>query len=621
MSDHFTEHGAERSMAGYLHVLRARKLVVVGTTLCAVALALIASLLQGKLYQATVDVVLTQDDYVSALVDNAGGVATDPVRAAQTQARLARSPDLVARVIKVAGRRDLAPSELIAHSSVVANPSADILSFRVEDSTPEDAAELASTYAREFTRYRNQIQTASLRRAKRQLDLQAAQLRRRGRADTPLYGEIQSDQRRIQVLLALRSPGTTLIRDVDPARQIQPTTVRNIVLGALLGLLLGVGVAFLLDALDTRVRSELEITSALGVPLLARIPKSPGRTGAALTPPGELEAAIEAEAFRMLRANLQLATLDHEARILLVTSAVPGEGKSTAVANLGVALARAGRDVILADIDLRKPSLHRIFGLGRHGGLTDIARRSTDVDRALVEVAIDRSGHATVLRRARTGPTTTRRKKADESSTLRVLPAGPPPPAPGEFVESELVSQVLMDLRAESDIVLVDAPPLLTVGDATSLSMQADTLLLVVRPELLRRAQLEDLRRTLESIPTPAVGFVTVGAESNVPEYYYGMSVSEPEPRWRSLLAWGKRRLSRPLGPLGQGAAPKGAPAPSGRSRASRPDVPGEGPDRTGATESPPVISVPTLPIRDAAAHRPTRGGPVAHDDATAPER
>ena len=607
----------ERRLSYYVEVVGRRWLVVLIAMAVVTTATIIMSLLQTRQFEGTSAVLLDRQDVVGVIT----GIPTqiqDPDRLASTQANLARTPELARRVLTQASLQGMDVEELLRESSVTPKTNSDILEFRVQAGTRDAAKLLANTYATEFTKYKEEINLASLNQASLRLKARLARLRAAGQQRTTAYAQLVADQRQLETVKALVGSGDVVVRNADPAHQVQPQLLRNVILGLVLGMVLGLSLAFLYDALDTRVRSEAELTRALNLPLLARVPRSSGRSDISLRPEDDTDAMIEGEAFRMLRANLQLATLDLDARIVLVTSAVPGEGKSTVVANLGVALARAGREVILADIDLRKPTLHRIFGLGRRGGLTDIARRSSDVDRALVEVAIDRSGHATLPRRTRTGPTTARRKKADESSTLRVLPAGPPPPDPGEFVETELVSQVLMDLRAQSDIVLVDAPPLLTVGDATSLSMQADTLLLVVRPELLRRAQLEDLGRTLESIPTPTVGFVTVGADSNVPEYYYGMSVGEPEPRWRSLLAWGRQRLSRPRGPLGYGPASAGAPAPPERSKGS--GLAGS-PERTGGTESPPVISVPKLPIRDAAAHRPTRGGPVAHDDAAAPER
>lgn len=616
----------ERRLDFYIEVVRRRWRLVLVAVVVVTIVAILVSALQTRRFEATSAVLLNRQDLAGAIAGTPSQIQ-DPARLASTQAELARTPELARRVLARSAMRGTSVETLLRDLTVNPKRNSDILEFQLRAGTPGNARLLANSYATEFTRYTQQLALASVSRASARLEARLAQLRRTGQQATPVYDRLVADQRQLETLKALLGPSDVVVRTADRAEQVQPRPLRNAALGLALGLVLGLSLAFLFDALDSRVRSELEITSSLGVPLLARIPRAVSRVGPALTPPDALEAAVEAEAFRMLRANLQLAMLDGDARVVVVvTSAVPGEGKSTVVANLGVALARVGHDVILADIDLRKPSLHQIFGLGRRGGLTDVARRSTDVEEALVEVAIDRSGRATARRRVRTGSAPTKRKKVDEpgkrkkaeSTTLRVLTAGPPPPDPGEFVESEFVDDVLMDLRAQSDIVLVDAPPLLTVGDATSLSMQADMLLLVMRPELLRRAPLEDLRRALASIPTPTVGFVVVGVEPNVPGYYYGMSADEPEPTWSSPLAWGKRRLSRPDGAFGRRRA--AAPAPSVRGSSSGGfERPAGAPVSAPALEpGPPVSVVPELPTRDVGARRLARNGPAAEDDPAA---
>lgn len=612
----------ERRLDFYVEVVRRRwRLVLVGVVVVTIV-AILVSALQTRRFEATSAVLLNRQDLAGAIAGTPAQVQ-DPARLASTQAELARTPELARRVLARSAMRGTSVETLLRDLTVTPKRNSDILEFQLRAGTPANARLLANSYATEFTRYTQQLAVASVARASARLEARLAQLRRTGQQATPVYDRLVADQRQLETLKALLGPSDVVVRTADRAEQIQPRPLRNTALGLALGLVLGLSLAFLFDALDSRVRSELEITSTLGLPLLARIPRASSRSGPALTPPEAMEAVVEAEAFRMLRANLQLVMLEGDARVVVVTSAVPGEGKSTVVANLGVALARVERDVILADVDLRAPSLHRIFGLERRVGLADVARRSIEVDAALVEVEVDRLGRTVRSRGRRIASADTKRKasakrkKANQPSMLRVLPAGQPPQDPGELVGSEFVADVLTDLRRQSDIVLVDAAPLLTVGDATTLSMQADALLLVVRPELLRRAQLDDLARTLRSLPTPTIGVVTVAAQSQVPEYYYGREAVAQDSS--SLRRWADRRGLGQLLRAREGAPPR-PPAGGGPEQRPPAQPPPAQPPRAGGSPAP-SAHVPESRPADTASRGPIYGGPLAPDDAALPDR
>ena len=194
--------------------------------------------------------------------------------------------------------------------------------------------------------------------------------------------------------------------------------------------------------------------------------------------------SAEAEAYRRLRTNLEFTSLDHPLRTLLITSAGPGEGKSTALANLAVSIAQAGRSVILVDSDLRRPSLHDVFGLDNEEGLT------TAVARPAEQPALQDSG----------------------VSGLSVLTSGPLPDIPADLIASPAMDAVIAQLSERADIVLFDAPPVVTVSDAAVLASRVDGVLLVVNAGRTRREYAQRAKALLEKVHARLVGAVLINA-------------------------------------------------------------------------------------------------------------
>jgi non-specific protein-tyrosine kinase len=299
----------------------------------------------------------------------------------------------------------------------------------------------------------------------------------------------------------------------------------------LLGGLLGVGLAWLRDRLDTRVQEPDEVAHELGMPLLASVPTLPRRMRDThdlvmlSEPHGPLS-----EAFRIMRTNFDFATIDGHIKTVMVTSSVSGEGKSTTAANLALAFARSGRRVILVDLDLRRPYIARFFNLTGLPGLTDVALGNASLDDALTPIDVDTGAVLTELSAtARNGKPRDAisaamggANNADGAGTnLRVLASGPMPPDTGEFLSSSWLNEVLSDLTRRADIVLVDATPLLGVSDALTLMAHVDAVLFIARLQVIRRSMFRDLRRLLASSPARVVGCVAVGVASG-PGYGYG---------------------------------------------------------------------------------------------------
>jgi capsular exopolysaccharide synthesis family protein len=337
-----------------------------------------------------------------------------------------------------------------------------------------------------------------------------------------LYASLVDKEQQLATMEALQTSNASLVKPAQTAHKTQPRPGRNGALGLALGLLLGVGLAFLREALDTRVRTAESVSRRLGLPILAQIPPPP-RSLRSSDRLAMLEGpeTIYSEPFRILRTNLELIDPDHPAQTIMVTSAVEGEGKSTTAANLAVAIARSGREVILVDLDFRHPYLTTFFPDMGPLGLTDIALGRITTGEALAPVPLGPQ------------PRSASNGSSAKSSTLRVLGAGTLPPNPGEFIASQAVDRILADLRGRADFVLIDSAPILGIGDALALSSKVDALILVTRLNLLRRQMLHELERTLGRCQARALGLVITGSGA-AETYGYGYAYAGAEAGLRS---------------------------------------------------------------------------------------
>jgi succinoglycan biosynthesis transport protein ExoP len=503
---------AERaSLRDYLRVLLRHRVLVIVAAVAAPAAAVVISLQQTPRYEASAEVLLSRENLASMLTGT-----TDPTvyqqadRVAETQAQLARVPIVAQRTLDAAGVKDRTAEQLLENSKVTAATNADLLEFAVTDEDPATAVKLASGYARQFTRYRLELDTAAIARARSEVDLKIQELEAEGDKSSSLYTSLVEKDQQLRTLEALQTSNAYVVRNADVAQKVAPRPVRNGLLGFGLGLVLGIALAFLREALDTRVRTAEEVASVLGLPLLARLPEPPRalRRRRQLVMLG-MPSGVHAEAFRLFRTNLDFVNLGRDARVIMFTSAIQAEGKSTTVANLAVALARAGRQVALVDLDLRRPTIAQFFGLDGKPGITDVALGNVPPEQAIHRIDVSRQGG---------GPMIT-------GGGLEVLTSGPLPPDVGEFVSTRALASMLRFVRDRADIVLVDAPPLLKVGDALALSARVDALVVVTRLNVLRRGMLAELARLLAASPAEKLGFVATdpaGDEGYGYGYGYG---------------------------------------------------------------------------------------------------
>ncbi|WP_344062055.1 polysaccharide biosynthesis tyrosine autokinase [Nostocoides vanveenii] len=287
-----------------------------------------------------------------------------------------------------------------------------------------------------------------------------------------------------------------------PTAPVSPNPRRNLALGVVLGGLLGSAYAVLRSQLDRRIRDVETVTRDFGVTVAGVIPQSPAlaRTRGELIPivvsgPRDGRRISAAESFFKIRTNLQFMDIDDPPRVIVVTSPLPGDGKSTVASNLAVALAEAGSPVILLDGDLRRPVVAESFGLAEGAGLTDLL-----------------TGKATLEEVS---------QQTSRAPSLLLVGAGSIPPNPSELLGSNSMKQLLNSLR-EDYVVVIDAPPLLPVTDAAVLTANADGALVVITGGKTLDSELHASLTQLEQVNGHVLGVIINKADSNARGYGYG---------------------------------------------------------------------------------------------------
>jgi Mrp family chromosome partitioning ATPase len=526
------------TVADYFAIVRRRKWMIVGSPVLAGLAALAISTTQSPLYQATAKVLVKRTSFVSAIanVQDPSSIS-DPTRFLKTEASIARSPELAARVVATAAVPGETVASFLDESRVSPESAADVLDVSVSNRDPGHAEHLANTYAAEFTRYTTELDTARINETLRALNIRAKELRAQGATGSVAYATVIQNQSQLVTVGKLLANNTSVLQRAEDAAKVRPRPLRNGVLGVLLGGLLGIGLAFLAEALDRRVRSEHEVNDALGLGVLARIPSPPRK----LRKADELmmladSTSIHAETIRKLRTTIEFVNLERGARTIMVTSAVQREGKSTTIANLAVSFARAGRRVALVDLDLRRPFLNRFFGVSGRPGITDVVVKRVSLADAIRSIALRPSAashpplHGNGGRPP--GPATASNGRSELDGVLEFLPAGTIPPSAGEFLEHERIGAVIDELAEQFDVVLVDSPPLLSFGDGMTLSRKVDALFVVVRLSAMQRPLLDELGRQLENCTATPLGCVLTGVERHESyRYVYEAYAYDVRPR------------------------------------------------------------------------------------------
>jgi len=281
---------------------------------------------------------------------------------------------------------------------------------------------------------------------------------------------------------------------LPPTAPIRPQIRFNVALAALLGLMLGVGVAFLADRLDTSIRSAEALEAAAGAPVVGTIPMFAAERET--LPVVRAPRSVEAEAFRKLRTNFSFLGVDRGTLCCVVSSPSMGEGKSTVTVNLALALAQSNLRVIVVEGDLRKPTVHQLFGLQDRVGTTTVVLDQVDVDTALQPL---------------------------EEAPVAVLTSGQLPPNPSELLGSGRMAELVQTLRQRADVILIDSAPILPVTDPMVVSQFTDGLLLIARAGMTSKDSVRSARAACDKAGVRVLGVVLNAApvgEGPRAEYY-----------------------------------------------------------------------------------------------------
>jgi succinoglycan biosynthesis transport protein ExoP len=512
------------TLRDFLHLVRRRKWIVLQTVVLVTLVVTALSVSQPKLYQSHARVLLSFQNLANQLSGVSGGsnVVQQPDRFARTQAGVARTSAVAQRVLHKVPGTGLSAGALLGQSDVSPNPNADVLIFTDTNRNPTLARRLVNAYAAEYVSYRHELDAAPILRARANVQATLKRLPKTGTANTELRAQLVERDQTLATMEALQTSNASVIQQAGGAGQIQPRVKRNAMLGVFLGLILGLAFAYLWETLDTRVRNTDDIGKMLGgVPLLARVPapskrlQSENRLVMIDEPDG-----LGAEPFRMLRTNLDFVMLDRDIRTIMVTSAGEGEGKSTTISNLALTLARSGKRVALVDLDLRLPKIDTFFAL-RGPGVTQVALGSVPLEDALVRISIPEPIRKGFGEKRLNGTGPVRRLSEFADGALDVLPAGAIPPDRGMFLDSDALTGILDRLRERVDVVLIDAPPALHIGDAMTISRRVDAILVVARLNLVHRSMLHELARLLAMTPARVIGFVATAVPKEA-DYGYG---------------------------------------------------------------------------------------------------
>jgi polysaccharide biosynthesis transport protein len=452
---------------------------------------------QTKKYTATASLVFNNNQVSQQVAGLQAFSNSGSQQALQnTNLKLVQLGDMAAKTSGLLGQ-GLTKEKIKEDLSITAQGESNIVNVAATATSPLLAVHIANAYTEQFVREQQESNHAYYARALRQVEKQLRALSPKERASTAglvLQGRAQS----LGTLAELRNGSVQVAQAATvPTSPSSPKTSRNTVLGAVVGLLLGLAVAFLLERLDRRIREPKDLEGIYGLPLLGVVPESDALSRSSRGKKSAREAlpASEAEAFHLIRAHLRYFNVDRELRTLLVASAAPGDGKTTVARHLAAAAARMGARVLLLEADLRRPTIAQQLDVLSGPGLSDVLIGAVSLSEATQMIDLDQASG-----------------DGGGGRMLDLLVAGAAlPPNPGELIESHAMESLLEQAKGQYDLVVIDTPPLTAVSDAFPLLRKVDGVIIVGRVGRNRRDVAQRLHETLTGAGAPLLGVVANG--------------------------------------------------------------------------------------------------------------
>jgi capsular exopolysaccharide synthesis family protein len=440
----------------YVRVLRRWLLLIVALPVGASVAVFAVSLVLPSVYEAQA-VLLVRPAQVLPSTDPTTSISSDTVL--QTYAVLVTDRSILEGVISDLGL-NVNEADLKKRINVTLVPNSQILDVTVQDTNPARARDIANRLVDDFVARVNAIQQGN-------------------KTTTPDNLYVFSNA-------------------VLPDKPVSPNIPLNVAIGFAAGLLVALGLAFVLDYLDQSIKSDDELTARLGLIPIGHIAfalAGKGKRAELVALDGKSNAT---EAYKALRTNLLFSTINHELKTIVVTSSGPGEGKSRTAANLAVVLAQAGQRTLLIDADFRRPSLHKIFGRIRNVGLSNLAVQDVAENAAIVAV--------------------------EDVPNLWLVTSGPIPPNPSELLSSGRIKELLTRFKNDFEYVILDTPPVNAVTDGAILAASADGTIVVVEQGRTTFPGLRHAKQLLDRVGAHGVGVVMnkVRASRGSYSYAYG---------------------------------------------------------------------------------------------------
>jgi succinoglycan biosynthesis transport protein ExoP len=488
----------ETTLRDYWRVVVRRKWIVAAAVLMALIGSVLMSLLQDPIYEAEAQMLVEPRSGQAVFQQDPTLNVQNLDRAIQTEIQVLEGQRVRARV-----QSDLGLDELPPEVNGTPVGSTDVVSVEVRSKDAGAAQELADAYVSAYTATRREQAVDGMVAAGAELqakidELQAQIVSADDSQRLTLVAQQATFKERLdqlQIDSALTTGGASVVKSAElPTDPVDPQPLRSAALAVAIGLLLGLGAAFLVDYLDDSIRSPADLEGITDHPVLAVVPVEPPPDNRPIAVSEPHEFAVEI--YRGLRTNVQFLALDAPLKVIQVTSSLPGEGKTTTAANLAVVLSQAGHQVVFVDADLRKPRAHEVFLVPPVPGLTEVLLGEP------VELVVNHL-----------------------SDGMRVVAAGQVPPNPSEMMSNARVGEFLRELADRYDYVILDSPPALPVSDAVALARWVDGVLVVAQADRVSRRDVAETVARLDRVGAPVFGLVlnrARGTRSEGGSYGYG---------------------------------------------------------------------------------------------------